>query len=108
MIHEGLEHSGSTGKSHQHDQELKGALTHLEGCLPFVSGCNLKIVVARTDVKLGVDLCAAKLVEEVGDKWYWVLILPSNLVEVSKVDTESEGAILLLGKENRHTCWQLG
>ena len=36
------------------------------------------------------------------------LITPSDLVEVSEVHTESQGAILLLRKENRCTAWQLG
>ena len=57
------------------------------------------------EVELGVDLCAAKLVEEVCDKWEWVPILLSNLVEVLEVNTESDGAVLLLGKENRCTHW---
>ena len=67
--------------------------------------CDTNIVVASTEVKLSVDLCAAKLVEEVGDKWNWVPILSSNLVEVLEVHTELQGAVLLLGKENRGTCW---
>ena len=107
MVHEGLEHSGSIGKSHQHDQELKGAIVCLEGCLPLVACCDMNIVVASTEVELGVDLCTAQLVEEIGDEWDQVLILPCDLVEVSEVDTESQGTILLLGKDNRCTTWQL-
>jgi len=53
-----------------------------EGCLPLVACCDTNIVVASTEVKLGVDLCAAQLVEEVGNEWDWVPILLSNLVEV--------------------------
>ena len=48
-----------------------------------------------------------KLVEEVGDEWDWVPILLSDLVEVSEVDTESQGTILLLCKENGCATWQL-
>jgi len=44
------------------------------------------------------------LVEEVGDERDQVPILLSDLVDVSEVNTESQGAVLLLGKENRHTC----
>jgi len=68
----------------------------------------LNIVVASTEVKLGIDFCTAKLVEEVGDERDWVLILPSDFVEVSEVDTELQGAIFLLSKENRCATWQLG
>ena len=67
--------------------------------------CDANIVVASTEVELGVDLCTAKLVKEVGDEWDWVPILLSNLVEISEVNTKLLGAILLLGKQNRFTCW---
>ena len=40
------------------------------------------------EVELGVNLCTAQLVEDVGDEWDWVPILPSDLVEVSEVNTE--------------------
>src|SRR5882724_10430858 len=63
-----------------------------------MASCDTNIVVASTEVKLGVDLCAAKLVEEVGDKWNWVPILSSALVEVLEVNTEFQGATLFLGK----------
>jgi len=72
---------------------------HSEGCLPLMASCNANIVVASAEVELGVDLCAVQLVEEIGDKWNWVLILLSDLVEVSEVNTELQGAILLLHKE---------
>src|SRR5882724_1839604 len=107
VVHEGLEHSGCVGESHGHDQEFKGAIMHSEGCLPLMACCDANIVVASTEVKLGVDLCAAHLVEEVGDKRNRVPILPCDLVEVSEVHTESQGAILLLGKEDGCTAWQL-
>src|SRR5882724_9894267 len=100
--------SGSIGKSHGHDQELEGAVTHLKGCLPLVACSNTNIVVASTEVKLGVDLCTAQLGKEVSDEWNWVPILLSNFVKVPEVDTESQGAILLLHKEDRCTTWQLG
>jgi len=67
--------------------------------------CDTNIVVASTEVELSVDLCAAQLVEEVGDKWNRVPILSSNLVEVTEVHTESQGAILLLRKEDWGTAW---
>jgi len=91
MIHEGLEHSGSIGKSHQHDQELKGAIVCLEGCLPLMASCDTNIVVANVEVEVGVDLCTAQLVKEIGDEWNWVPILPCDLVEVVEVDTEFVG-----------------
>ena len=70
-----------------------------------MASCNVNIVVASMEVELGVDLCTAKLVEEVGNEWNRVPILPCDLVEVSEVHTESQGAILLLSKEDRCTAW---
>ena len=87
MVHEGLKCSRSIGKPHQHDKELKGAVLHSESCLPLVAGCHKNIVVASMEVKLGVDLFTAKLVKEGCDKGDWVLILPSDLVEVLEVDS---------------------
>ena len=78
---------------------------HLEGCLPLVACCDMNIVVASMEVEFGVDLHAAQLVKEVGDKRNWVPILPCDLVEVSEVHTESQGAILLLSKEDWFTTW---
>ena len=66
--------------------------------------CDVNIVVASVEVELGVDLHTAQLVE-IGNEWNWILILPSNLVEVSEVHTELQGAILLLSKENGCTAW---
>ena len=65
VVNGGLEHSRSIGKSHLQDQELKGAVSHLESCLPLMSHCDANIVVASTEVKLDVDLFTAKLVKEV-------------------------------------------
>ena len=101
MVNADLECSRNIGKSHQHYQELKGAISHSEGCLPFIAGCDTNIVVASMEIKLGVDLCTAKLVKEVGDEWDQVPILLSDLVEVSEVNAELQGAIFLLSKEDR-------
>jgi len=47
------------------------------------------IVVAGSQVKLGVDLGTAELVKEIGDERDRVPILPGELVEVPEVDAES-------------------
>jgi len=61
------------------------------------------IVVASTEVKIDVDLCTSKLVEEVCDQWDQVLILPNDLVEVLEVNTEFAGCCpFFLAKEQVH------
>src|SRR5882724_11417289 len=70
--------------------------------------CDANIIVTSVEVELGVDLCTAQLVEEVGDEWNWVPVLSSNLVEVSEVHTELQDAVFLLGKEDWCATWRLG
>src|SRR5882672_4919032 len=79
-----------------------------KGCLPLMASGDANIVVASVQVELGVDLGTAELVKEIGDKWDRVPILPGKLVEVPEVDTESQGPIFLLGKQDWGTCWGLG
>ena len=80
----------------------------LEGCFPLMASCDAKIVVASMEVKLGVDLCTAKLVEEVCDEWDQVPILSSDLVEILESRHRVSGYHPLLGKEYRCTHWLLG
>ena len=89
MIHEGLKCSRCIGETHGHNQELERAISGAKGCLPLVAGRDTDIVVASAQVELGVDLGTAELVEQVCDEWDRVPILPGDLVEVPKVDTES-------------------
>src|SRR5882672_5455176 len=93
MVHEGLECSGSIGEPHGHNQEFEGAISGAKCCLPLMASGDTNIVVAGPQVKLGVDLGTAELVQEVGDQRDQVPIIPGELVEVPKVDTESEGPI---------------
>jgi len=105
VVHKGLKCSGSIGESHQHDQEFEGAIVHPEGCFPLMACCDTNIVVASMEVELGVDLCAAQLVEEVGNEWNWVLILSSDLVEVFRSQHRVAGCRPSSSKEDRGTTW---
>jgi len=108
MVHEGLERSGGIGEPHGHNQEFESAISGAKGCLPLVASGNVHMVVASAQVELGVDLGTAKLVKEVGNKWDRVPILPCEFVEVPEVDTEPQGTIFHLGKQDCGTCWRLG
>src|SRR5882672_6129398 len=68
----------------------------------------VNIVVASMQVELGIDLGTAELIKEIGDKRDWVPILPGELVEVPEVNTEPQGPVFLLCKQDWGTCWQLG
>jgi len=54
-----------------HDQELEGAITHSEAVFHSWPTVTQNIVVASMEVELGVDLCTAQLVKEVGNEWNW-------------------------------------
>ena len=105
MVHKGLKCSGCLGEPYRHNQELERAVSCPEGGFPLVASCNANIVVASMEVKLGVDLCTAQLVEEVGDKGNWVAILLGDLVQVPEINTESQTAIFLLRQEDMGTGW---
>src|SRR5882672_6683040 len=90
VIHEGLERSGSIGESHGHNQEFKRAISGAECCLPLMASSDANIVVASPQVELSVDLGTAELVKEICDKQDRVPILPGELVEIPKVNTESQ------------------
>jgi len=53
------------------------------------------------EVNLGVDLGMAGGVQKVGNEREWITILLSDFVKTSEVNTQLEGAILLLYKEDR-------
>ena len=59
VVHKGLKRSRCVGEPHRHNQELERAMSHSEGSFPLVAHCDTNIVVASSQVKLGVDLCAA-------------------------------------------------
>jgi len=67
--------------------------------------CDANIVVASMEVEIGVDFRTAHVGEEFGDEWDQVPILLCDFVEVPEVDTELQGAILLLSKEDLCPTW---
>src|SRR5467141_2999470 len=73
-----------------------------------MASSDANIVVASLQVELGVDLGAAELVQEVGDQQDQVPIFPGELVEVPKVNTESQGPVFLLCEQDWGTCPRLG
>src|SRR6266481_7498133 len=105
IVHEVLKSSRGIGKSHGHDQKFERAIVCLECGLPLMTSSDVDIVVACTQIKLGVYLGRAKLVDEVSNEGDWVSIPLSDPIELPKINTESKCAILLFGKENRCPYW---
>src|SRR6266481_1795226 len=105
IVHEVLKSSRGIGESHGHDQELKRAIACSECGLPLMTSSDADIVVACMQIKLGVDLGRAELVDEVSNEGDWVSIPSSDPIELPKIDTESKCAILFFGEENQCPYW---
>jgi len=66
-----------------------------------MASCDANIVVASMDVELGVDLCTAKLVEEVCDEGDWLPILPGDFFEIPEVHMEFQLPFFFLANRMR-------
>ena len=95
-----MEHCRGVGKSERHYQPFKRAVASAERRLPFVSGCDADQIIRMSEVDLGVDPSLPRCIQKIGDKWEWIPVLPSDLVESSVIDTETERTVLLLDEEN--------
>ena len=56
IVHEVLKSSRGIGESHGHAQKFERAIVCLKCGLPLMTSSNVDIVVACTQIKLGVDL----------------------------------------------------
>ena len=91
-----LESSQSIGKAKRHNTPLEGTIAGMEGSLPFVPFMDLDKMVCMPEINLGKESGLSRAIQEVGDAWEWVSIFLCDSIEAPKVDTESQGAILLL------------
>ena len=60
------------------------------------------------EVKCSVDVSLSGRLEKVGDERKWILIFLCDFIKTTEIDTEAEGAILFMDKENRGTVWRGG
>ena len=97
-----LEHHWGVDKPKQHHMVLKMAVARPEGHLPLVTLLDLDQVVHQPDVELGVHFHTNQPIEHLVDQGQTVAVLPGEVVELSIVDTQLQGAILVLHKEDGH------
>ena len=75
---------------------LKGTIVGTEGSLPFVPFVDPDKMVCVLEINLSKESGLSRAIQEVGEAWEWVMVFLRDSVEASEVDTESQGAILLL------------
>ena len=83
-----------------HNEEIKRTIPRPEGGFPFIAFCNPDEVISTSEVEFCETLGHPEMIQEVWDEREGVLILPSNFVQSSVVNAESEQAIFFLYEEN--------
>ena len=61
-----------------------------------------------SEVERSVDVSLSGGLEKVRDEQKWIPIFLQDFVEATEINTEAEGAILLMDEENRGTVWRGG
>jgi hypothetical protein len=102
-----LETGRSVRKSESHYAESEGAEWSHEGGLPFVSGLDTDLVVARFQVELCEDFRSSDLVHHFVDAGKWIAILDCDVIELAIVNDQSVGSILFPYEEHWCSNWTI-
>ena len=98
-----LEGSRGIGQAEVHDQKVEGAEASVKSGFPFVTGCNANEVVSTAKVNLGEDLRIPKAVKQIWNEREWIMILSSDGIETTPINTKVKRTILFLDKKDRST-----
>ena len=85
-------------QSKGHHCKLKVPITHAERCLRDICLPNPQLMVTSAKVYLGVDSRSSQLIKQVINPQQWVPIPDRNPVQLSVVNAQSKGLVLLLRK----------
>ena len=88
-----------------HQRKLKVLITCPECCLRDIYFPNPQPMVTSVKVYLGVDSRSSQLIKQIVNPRQWVPILDRNPVQLSVINAQSKGLILLLRKQNRSAPW---
>ena len=97
-MHEVHEYRWRIRQSKGHHRKLKVPITRPERCLRDICLPNPQLMVTSAKVYLGVDLRSSQLIKQVINSRQWVPILDCNPIQLSVVNAQSKGLILLLCK----------
>ena len=78
--------------------KLKVPITHPERCLRDICLLNPQLMVTSTKVYLRVDSRSSQLIKQIVNPRQWVPILDRNPVQLSVVNAQLKGLVLLLRK----------
>jgi hypothetical protein len=90
VIHEVLECCRSIGQSEWHDKGFEGPIACAKGGLPLLTRHDLNIVITCVKVELRVDIRTFKLVNEVRNEGYGVLVLSCETIQSLIVNAHSQ------------------
>ena len=82
-----LESSRHIGKSKGHYTPLVRSVAGPEGGFWFISLSNVDKVVSMSEIYLGIHTGFLRSVQQVSDKWKWVVVFLCDSVETTEVDT---------------------
>ena len=85
-------------QSKGHHRKLKVPIPCPERCLKDICLPNPQLMVTSAKVYLGVDSRSSQLIKQVINPRQWVPILDRNSVQLSVVNAQSKGLVLLLRK----------
>ena len=88
-------------QSEGHNCKLKVPITRPERCLRDICILNPQLMVTSAKVYLGVDSQSSQLIKQIVNPRYWAPILDRNPVQLSVVNAQSKGLVLLLCKQNQ-------
>ena len=92
-------------QSKGHHCKLKVPITHPKRCLKDICLPNPQLMVTSAKVYLGLDSRSSQLIKQVINPRQWVPILERNPIQLSVVNAQSKGLVLLLRKQNRSAPW---
>ena len=82
-------------QSKGHHRKLKVPITHPERCLRDICLPNPQLMVTNAKVYLGVNSCSSQLIKQVINPLQWVPILDRNPIQLSVINAQSKGLVLL-------------
>ena len=83
-------------QSKGHHRKLKVPITRPKRCLRDIYIPNPQLMVTSAKVYLGVDSRSSQLIKQIINPRQWVPILDCDPVQLSVVNTQSKGLVLLL------------
>ena len=100
-VHHSLKRSGRVRQPKEHNHRFEESAIGRKRGLPFVTFRNPYIVVSPAHIKLGEDVCAFELIEQLLNEGQRVAVLDGHVVKFTVVLYRTKCAIFLLDEKER-------